>query len=177
MRRSARNTINSALVGTSQADFNRHPVGKRSSQAEDFINGNGAVEKMAELNSSLAELGSAIFSRRFSVAAAAARLSEDSADARRRPNVAPTWKPTSWSRWKKLFMVRQGQFRCAAPVRTKWKIIRSKSRAAFTKGNESAWLVRAKRAYAEGKAAICFCACVWRNIPTSHSRAAIWFTR
>src|SRR6266542_4166566 len=177
MRRSSRSTINSALVGTSQADFNRHPVGERSSQAEDFSNGNGAVEKMAELNSSLAELGSAIFSRRFSAADAADLLSEDSADARRRPNAAPTWKPTSWSHWKKLFMVRLGQFRCAAPVRTKWKIIRSKSRAAFMKANESAWRVKVKRAYAEGKVAISFCACVWRNIPTSQSRAAIWFTR
>src|SRR6266576_4865131 len=150
MRRSARSTINSARVGTSQADFNRLPVGERSSQAAAFSNGNGAVEKMAELNSSLAELDSAIFSRRFSAAAAAARLSEDSAGVRRRPNAGPTWKPTSWSRWKKLFMVRPGQFRCAAPVRTKWKIIRSKSHAAFMKGNKSAWRAKVKRACVEG---------------------------
>jgi len=69
--------------------------------------------------------------------------------------------------------VEAGRFRCAAPGRTRWKTIRSRFRAASTKGSESVWPGKARRASAEEKAAIYFCACGWPSIPISRSRAAI----
>jgi DnaJ-class molecular chaperone len=77
------------------------------------------AEMAAGFSSNLAGQGSAISSKRFSVAAADDLPSADSGDARPRRNAAPTWKPTSWLRWKKRCTGRPGRFHCAAPVRTK----------------------------------------------------------
>ena len=79
-------------------------VGSTTNRRADITSG---AAMAAESNSNLAELDSATSSKRFSVAAEAARLSADSADVRRRPNVGPTSKPISWSRWKKLSTARR----------------------------------------------------------------------
>src|SRR6266480_5491167 len=162
---------NSARIGIGRADSNRRRNGAHSRRAADFIN--GAATVAAGSSSNLAELGSAISSRLFLAAAAAALLSADSADVRRLPNVGPMSKQISWSLWKKRSTDQPGQFRCDEPVRTRWKTIRLRFRAGFTKDSESVCAVRAKQVRAAEKVAIFFCACVWRNILTSRSRAAI----
>ena len=48
----------------------------------------------------------------------------DLASDRPQPSEAATSKRTSWSRSKKLCTERRERFRCAAPVRTRWKPIR-----------------------------------------------------
>src|SRR6266480_424382 len=153
---------NSARIGIGRADSNRRRNGAHSRRAADFIN--GAATVAAGFSSNLAELGSAISSR---------LLSADSADVRRLPNVGPMSKQISWSLWKKRSTDQPGQFRCDEPVRTRWKTIRLRFRAGFTKDSESVCAVRAKQVRAAEKVAIFFCACVWRNILTSRSRAAI----
>ena len=78
----------SAPIGIGPAVSSRHRNGKASSSpAADFIN--GAAMAVAELNSSSAELGSAISSKRFLAAGAVVPHSAGSADALRRPNAAP----------------------------------------------------------------------------------------
>src|SRR5205814_3593628 len=144
------------------------------SPAADFIN---TEVPMAESNSNLVEPGLAISSRRFSAAAEADRLSAGSADVRRQPNAGAMSKRTSWSRSKKRSTDRQGRFRYAAPVRTKWKTIRSKFRAASMKASASGWPGKANRDRAAGKAAIYFCESVWRDIPISRLKEAISFTK
>src|SRR6266496_3977128 len=170
--RSARNTTSSARIGIVRAVFNRRLTGngKDSNPAADFING---AEMAAEFNSSSTEQGSAISSKRFSAAAAAGLLSGDSAVARQQRNAAPMWKPTSWSHLKKRYTDRPEQSLYAGLAQIKWKITRSRSRAAFMKDSESACAVRVKRAHVEEKVAIFFFAYVWRDIRMSRSKAAI----
>ena len=124
------------------ADWNRPggfqpppQMARRSNPAADFIN--GAATAAAGFSSSSTELDSATSSKRFSAAVAVAPRSADLADALRQPNAAPTSKPTSWSHSKKRCTARREPFRCAELVRTRWKSIRSRFHAAFTKGSES----------------------------------------
>jgi hypothetical protein len=84
-----------APIGTGPAVFSHHRSGKASSNpAADFINGAAMAE--VELSSSSAGLDSAISSKPFLAADAVVPHSAGSADARRQPNAAPTWKRTSW---------------------------------------------------------------------------------
>src|SRR5206468_2020136 len=144
--------------------------GRDSNPAADFINGAATA---AAFNSSLMAQGSATSSKHFSVAGAAALLSADLADVRRRRSVAQMSKRTSWSRLKKRCTDRPEQSRCAGLAQIKWKITRSRSRGGFMKDSESVCAVRAKRARAEEKAAIFFFACVWRGTRILQSKAVI----
>src|SRR6266542_2413933 len=98
-QRNAQSTINSAQIGTDPADSSRHRSGAHNHRKADIIN--GAAMAVEEFNLSSVEPDSATSSKRFSVAAAAARLSADLADVRRRRNAGPTSRPTSWLHWKK----------------------------------------------------------------------------
>src|SRR5207247_7395018 len=81
-RKSAKNTINSALIGIGRADSSLHLAGsgKRNSPAADFING-AAMAVGCNLNSVGPDL--AISSRHFLAVAAAGRLSVEPACVRR----------------------------------------------------------------------------------------------
>src|SRR5436190_6084503 len=169
IRKNVRNTISSAPIGIGRAGSSRHPAGKRSNLAVGFINGAAMV---AGSNSSSGERDSAISSKRFSAAVAAALHSEDLADVRPRRSVERMSKLISWSRWKKRCTDPPEQSRCAEPAQTKWKITRSRFREVFTKGSASVYAARVKLACAAASAAIFFFACVWRGIPILLSRAA-----
>src|SRR5437763_1515154 len=79
---------------------------------------------------------------------------EDSADALRQPNAAPTSKRISWSHSRKRYTVRHGPYRYGELVRTRWSNIRSKFPAVSAKASGSVCAVRVKPARAEEKAAI-----------------------
>src|SRR6266446_9309278 len=168
-RRSARSTINLARIGTNPGDFNRRPDGEGNSREEDSI----GPAMTAGFNLSLAEPGSAISSRHFSVADVAGPLLADSVGGKRQLNAEAMSKRTLWSHSKKRCMDRRARFRCAVPVQTKQKVTKSRFRAAFTKVSASGWPARAKLEHAVGKAAICFCVCVWPDILIFPSKEAI----
>src|SRR5213082_1953373 len=170
IRRSERNTISLARIGISLVDFSPLPDGGRSSLAADFINTAAAT---VGSNSNLAELGSAISSRRFSAVAAGVQLLVGSADVRQQPSAGVMSKRTSWLRSRRLSMDRQERFRCAARVQTRRKVIKSRSRAAFMKANASGSPVREERERAAAKAAISSYAFGWRDITISRLKEAI----
>ncbi len=97
-QKNEKNTINSAQIGIDRADFNRPRNGALNRRKVDIING-AAMAAAFNLNS--AGPASAISLKRFSAEAAAARLSADLADVRRRWSAGPMSRPTSWLRWKK----------------------------------------------------------------------------
>ena len=153
----------------SRGDFSRRRNGEDNSLAADFIDGAATTG----CNSNLVELGSAIFSRHFLAEVAVDQLLAASEGVKRQRNAGVTSKRTSWSHSRKRCMDRQERFRCAAPARTKSKIIRSRSRAAFMRVSVSVSPARGKRERAEEKVAIYFCACVWRDIPIFQLKEAI----
>src|SRR5438874_10092024 len=95
-QRNVQNTISSAQIGTDQADSSRRLNGAHNQRKADITS--GAAMAVA-FNSSSAVPDSAIFSRLFSVAAAAARLSADLADVTRLRSAEPMSRPTSWLHW------------------------------------------------------------------------------
>src|SRR5947208_1059447 len=97
-QRNVQNTISSAQIGTDRADSSRRHSGAHNQRKADITSGAATV---VAFNSSLAVPDSATFSKPFSVAAAAARLSADLADVRRLRSVEPMSRPTSWLHWQK----------------------------------------------------------------------------
>src|SRR5947208_5136353 len=97
-QKNEKNTINSAQIGIDRADFNRPRNRALNRRKVDIING-AAMAAAFNLNS--AGPASAISLKRFSAEAAAARLSADLADVRRRWSEERMSRPTLWSHWKK----------------------------------------------------------------------------
>src|SRR6266576_3655988 len=94
IQRNVQNTTSSAQIGTDRADSSRRHSGAHNQRRADITS--GAAMAVVEFNLSSAEPDSATFSKPFSVAAAAARLSADLADARGLRNVGRMSRPISW---------------------------------------------------------------------------------
>src|SRR4029077_4558246 len=141
IRRSGRSTINSARIGTSQAVFNHRQNGELNPVAALL---NGAATAAVGSRSNSVEPASAISSRHFLAPAGGAPHSADLADAPQRRNVARVLKPIFLLRSRERWLDRRGRFRCAEPVRTKWKRTRLKSRAACMKVSAFVSPVRVK---------------------------------
>src|SRR5262249_3045093 len=97
-RRKEKKTTNSVKIEQGRANSNNRRNGAPNHRKVDFIDG---VAMAVEFNLNSAEPDSVTSSKRFSVAAAAVRLSADLADVRRLRSAAPTSRPTSWLLWKK----------------------------------------------------------------------------
>src|SRR6266850_1535700 len=89
-QRNVQNTISSAQIGTDRGDSSRRHSGAHNQPKGDITSG---VAMAAEFNSNSAVPDSATSSKRFSVAAEAARLSADLADARQRRSVGRMSRP------------------------------------------------------------------------------------